>query len=321
MNRTLLSVASCRFSSSRFSQLKACFECENKFSNQRMSEVLLSISRLAMLAFLLASMLGVGLSLTLRQIVAPLRSVRLVMAALVANFIVVPLIAVGTAKWFRLDEPFTTGLLLLGLAPGAPFLPKVIELAKGDVAFAVGLMVLLMIGSMIYLPVVLPRLLPGAKVGVWQIARPLVLGMFLPLILGLTLKGRSESIAARLRPTLSRVSNVSLLVVIGLVVALNLPSVLKVFGTGAIAAALLFTVLAGVTGYFLGGPGIATSRVMALGTAVRNITAALVIGEEDFKDPEVIVMLVIAALLGLILLLPVTLAWSKRLAGAPALTH
>jgi hypothetical protein len=58
-----------------------------------------------------------------------------------------------------------------------------------------------------------------------------------------------------------------------------------------------------------------------LGTSFRNIAAALVVSEEDFRDPQVIVMLVIAALLGLILLLPVTLAWGGRPAISSALTY
>jgi BASS family bile acid:Na+ symporter len=281
-----------------------------------MSEVLLSISRVAMLTFLLASMLALGLSLTLRQILVPFRSARLVIAALAANFVVVPLAAVAIARGFRLDEPFAIGLLLLGLAPGAPFLPKLAELAKGDLAFSVGLMVLLMLGTVVYLPVVLPRVLPGAKVGIWQLARPLVLLMFFPLVAGLAFKAHFGSLAAWLWPWVSRASNVSLLVVTVLVVALNLPSVSRVFGTGAIAAAMLFTVVAGLTGYCFGGPAVSTRKVMVLGSGFRNLAAALVIGEEDFKDPQVLVMPVIAALLGLFLLLPITLAWAKRSALA-----
>ena len=52
-------------------------------------------------------------------------------------------------------------LLLLGCAAGAPFLPKLAELAKGNLAFAVGVMVLLMVTTVVYLPIVLPLLLPG----------------------------------------------------------------------------------------------------------------------------------------------------------------
>jgi BASS family bile acid:Na+ symporter len=277
-----------------------------------MNEVLLSLSRLAMLIFLLASMLGVGLSMTVSQIVTPLKSLRLVATALLANFVIVPLVAVACVKLFRLDEPFAIGLLLLGLAPGAPFLPKLAEVAKGDVAFAVALMALLMAGTVVLLPIALPWLSPGAKVSAWQIGRPLLLLMVLPLIVGLVFKARLGSFTQQLRFALSWVSNASLLLVLVLVVVLNLPGVLKVFGTGAIAACMLFTIMAGLAGLLSVGAGIATRKVMVLGTGFRNLAAALVVGEEDFKDPQVTIMLVIAGLVGLFVLMPITLAWGKH---------
>jgi BASS family bile acid:Na+ symporter len=57
------------------------------------------------------------------RIIEPLRDVRLVLFALIANFILMPAGAVALAKALRLDEPFGVGLLLLGCAAGAPFLP------------------------------------------------------------------------------------------------------------------------------------------------------------------------------------------------------
>ena len=89
--------------------------------------------------------------------------------------------AVALAKGLWLDETFGVGLLLLGCAAGAPFLPKLAELAKGNLAFAVGAMVLLMVVTVGYLPIVLPLLLPGVTVDPWNIARSLVLLMLLPL--------------------------------------------------------------------------------------------------------------------------------------------
>ncbi len=273
-----------------------------------MNQVLLSGCRVAVLAFLLSSILGVGLNLTLQQIVAPLRNARVVLAAVAANFVIVPLVALGTARLFRLEEPFTAALLLLGLAPGAPFLPKLVELAKGDLATAVALMTLLMAGSVVFLPLALPLLLPQVEVGMWQIARPLLLLMMLPLLAGLMLRARFGPVAGAWRSGLSRFSNVALVTAILLLVALNLPSVLQVFGTGAIAAAVLFTAAAGLTGYAMGGPDSAVRKAMALGTGFRNIAAAMAVGEEDFRDPRVMVMLVIGAFTGLLLLIPAKLA-------------
>ncbi len=115
----------------------------------------------AMLSFVVSSMLAMGAGLTVARIIEPLRNVRLVLFALVANFVLMPGGAVALAKALGLDEPFGVGLLLLGCAAGAPFLPKLAELAKGNLAFAGGGMVLLMVVTVGYLPIVLPLLLPG----------------------------------------------------------------------------------------------------------------------------------------------------------------
>ncbi len=269
-----------------------------------MAEFLRAVTRLAILVFILSSMAGAGLGLTLRQIITPLKRRRLVVLALVANFVISPLLAVGIARLMRLDESFAVGLLLLGLAPGAPFLPKVTEVVKGDLAFSVGLMVLLMTGSVPYLPLVLPLLAGGVQVDPWKIAQSLVPLMLGPLIAGLIVRARSEFLAARLRPWVSAVSSVSLLVVVVLIVALNLGSVGRLFGTGAVFAGLVFVVLSALTGWLLGGADNPTRKVLALGTGFRNIAAALVVAE-SFKDPRVAVMLIAVGLLGVFILLPI----------------
>ena len=129
----------------------------------------------AMLIFVLSSMLAMGLGLTVSQIITPLRNARLVVLSLLANFVLMPLAAVALAALLRLDQPLGVGLLLLGTAAGAPFLPKLAQIAKGNLAFAVGLMVLLMVVTVGYLPLVLPVLLPGVSVNPAKIARSLFL--------------------------------------------------------------------------------------------------------------------------------------------------
>jgi len=76
----------------------------------------------------------------------------LFLLALLANFVAMPLGALALDRMLRLDEPLGVGLLLLGAAAGAPFLPKLTELAKGDLAFSVGIMVLLAIGRSVTCP-------------------------------------------------------------------------------------------------------------------------------------------------------------------------
>ena len=271
-------------------------------------ELLSKAATVAMLSFVVSSMLAMGAGLTIPQIAEPLRNARLVVLALLANFVVMPLGALALAKVLWLDEPFGIGLLLLGCAAGAPFLPKLAELAKGNLAFAVGAMVLLMVVTVGYLPIVLPLLLPGVTVNAWEIARSLLLLMLLPLAIGLALKARYGELAARVKPVLDWISNVSLILLVCLITAANIDKVLQVFGTRAILAGLLFIVLGLGTGWLLGGSSADTKRVMALGTGQRNIAAALVVASQSFSDAKVVVMVIVVAIVGLIVLMPLSRA-------------
>ena len=143
--------------------------------------------------------------------VAPMSNPRLIVFALLSNFVLMPLCAVALSTMLQLDQALGVGILLLGCAAGAPFLPKLAELAKGNLPFAVGTMVLLMVVTVGYLPIVLPLLLPGVAVNPAKIAQSLVLLMLLPLGVGLALKSRYEELAARVKPVLDGISNVSLI--------------------------------------------------------------------------------------------------------------
>ena len=275
-------------------------------------DLLSKAATVAMLSFVVSSMLAMGTGLTVAQIIEPLRNARLLVLALLANFILMPLGAFALGKVLRLDEPFGIGLLVLGCAAGAPFLPKLAELAKGNLAYAVGAMVLLMVVTVGYLPVVLPLLLEGVSVDPWKIARSLVLLMLLPLAVGLALKAYYGAMAARVKPALDWISNVSLILLVLLITAANIDKVLDVFGTRGILAGLLFIALGFAIGWVLGGPGNDTRRVLALGTAQRNIAAALVVGSQSFSDPKVVVMVIVVAIVGLIILMPLSRALATR---------
>jgi bile acid:Na+ symporter, BASS family len=271
---------------------------------------------ITMLSFVVSSMLAVGLSLTIRQIVAPLSNGKLVFLALLANFVLMPLGALAIARLLRLDQPLGIALLLLGAAAGAPFLPKLAGIAKGNLAFAVGLMVLLMVLTVAYMPLVLPLLLEGVSVDPMKIARSLVLLMLLPLGAGLAVNARFGSIAERMRAPLNRISTLSLVLLIVLLLVTNIQNVISLFGTRGILASILFLLAGAGIGWLLGGPGLGTKGVLSLATAQRNIAAALVVGGKDF-DAKVLVMIVVVAVVGLLILMPLARVFGTRSAETP----
>jgi len=276
-----------------------------------MNEVIETLANLSMLVFVLGSMASMGLSLKLKEITSSLKNTRQVIIALVVNFILVPLVAYGITLLFPLDEPLRIGLILLSTAAGAPFLPKLAEAAKGSTAFSVGLMVLLMMVTIVYLPIVLPLLLGGVEVNPWDIAQSLILLMLLPLALGLLINARYEEIADKLQPVFSQASSTALLLLAVLGLVLNFRQMISLVGSFGILAAVIFLLAALALGYFLGGKDIQTKSVLGLGTAQRNISAALVVASQNFGI-DVVTYLMVVSIVGLLVLMPLAGELGRR---------
>ena len=168
------------------------------------------IANIGILTFVVASMAALGLSLSVGQIVQPLRNGRLVAMALLANFVLTPALAFAIKAVIPMEEGYAIGLILLATAAGAPFLPKLVQVAKGAVVSSVGVMVLLMIATVVYMPLVLPLLLPGVAINPLDIASSLVVLMLIPLAIGLFIKSRYGTLAESLQPSLAQISNMGL---------------------------------------------------------------------------------------------------------------
>lgn len=278
-----------------------------------MSDVLATLQNLFTFAFVVSSMLVMGMTLTVGQIVEPLRNLRLVILALVAAFVIVPATALGLRAAIPMEEELQIGLLLMASAHGAPFLPKMAQIAKANLAFSVGLMTLLIVVTVGYLPIVLPLMLPGVTVDAGQIATSLFAQMLVPLGIGLVVRARWEEAANEAAKPLAQISNVSLVLLLVLMLGLNIENVIGLFGSGALIATLILTVVAAASGYFLGGPGQDTRNVAALGIALPNMAASFLVANGSFADkPDVLVFLAGAGLIVMVIVFPLAAELGKR---------
>ncbi len=280
-----------------------------------MNEFFQTLAGLSGVLFVITSMLAMGMSLSTAQILQPLKNARLVILALLANFVLVPLLAYAIILLIPLEQSLQIGLAVLATAAGAPFLPKLVQGAKGNIAFSVGLMVLLMVVTIIYIPIVLPLLLSGVQVNPWDIAKSLIVLMLVPLTIGLLIKSHSPDSAAHWQPVMNKISGLAILILLVVGLGLNISNILNLIGTGGILALLLFIIGSLAIGFLLGGRDPAIRSVMGLGTAQRNVSAAIVIAAQNFSEGSTMSFILVASILLLLLLLPV----AKRL-GAQAQT-
>jgi BASS family bile acid:Na+ symporter len=276
-----------------------------------------AIAQLSGLVFVVTSMLAMGMSLTIAQIGQPLRNVRLVVLALLANFVLVPALAYGIAAIIPIDDSLRTGLIVLATAGGAPFLPKLVQVARGPIALGVGVMVLLMVVTIVYLPIVLPLLLPGVQVDPWAIAQSLVVLMLVPLAIGLLIRANAADTAAEYGPIFTKASSLAIVVLMVVGLGLSARNILGFLGTGGIVALLLFVLGSLVIGTVLGGRDPGVRSVLGLGTAQRNVSAALVVAAQNF-GADTLTFVLVGAIVMLLILMPVARRLGAGMATAAA---
>jgi predicted Na+-dependent transporter len=249
-------------------------------------------------------MFAMGLSLTTAQIIQPLKNVRLVILALIGNFVLVPLLAFAITRLLPISQDLQIGLIVLSTVAGAPFLVKEVQAAKGDLAFGIGLMFLLMVVTIVYVPLALPVLLPGVQVNPWDIAKSLIVTMLLPIVFGLIYRTHSEDEAKHWAATFNKVSGVALLIMLVTGLGLNISNIISLIGSMGFLALILFVVGSLAIGFITGGrkPGIRS--VMGLGTAQRNVAAAILVTSLNFAGTMTLPFVLVASIVLPLILIP-----------------
>lgn len=278
-----------------------------------MEVILQQFANLSVLIYIITTMLSMGLKFYPKQFLEPLKNKNLILKSLAANFILVPILTYIIIQVIPLEQGLAIGLVLMATAAGSPFMLKLVQFMKADIAFAVGLMLILSIVTLVYMPLMLSILLPNVSVNHLSIAVSLLVLIFLPLISGTIIKWRYNEIARIIQPTFNQISNIFIFVVVILYLVLNYKDFIAVFGTGALIASLIFVLAAFSIGYLLGGPSKDTKPVLGLGTAMRNSSAAFVVALANFSSQyTVMAMIIVVYILSIIMMMIISGEISKR---------
>lgn len=254
--------------------------------------------------FVVATMLNIGLTQRLAAILAHLSNFRFVLKMLLANFLVAPLAMVLMLYFSPFDPALKAGLLIFSLSAGAPFLIKLTQTAEQDMALGASVMMLLVVATVIYVPIVLPMILSGLTVDAWAITRSLGIQMLLPIVAGMLAVQFFPDLSKSVQPWVGLLGNVALYALIGATLIGYFPNMLAIVGTGAILVGLAFVLVAFGIGYLTGAGKDHLEDVGGLGTAQRNTAAAMIIAVQNFSDyPNVLVMITLANTLGIVMLM------------------
>jgi len=248
---------------------------------------------------------GVGLRITIEEVMASLRRCRLALIVAV-NFIVVPALAVAAIKVFAIGPEVATGMILLAAAPFAPVVPIFARMARADLPLAAGLTALFPLLSAFLTPLIVAVALKAvshagaSRFDTSEILLTLLGVISLPLGIGMVVK--------RFAPTLGRwalrpveiVSEAAGAMSLAFVTFTEWPAIQTTGWVSLLVMGLLCELWLSL-GWMIGGPDRAARRVIGLGTSNRNIALALLVSLESFGGTAVVPTVVANGLLLILL--------------------
>lgn len=269
-----------------------------------MMEFFRQASAILVVIFVVSSMLNVGLTQKPSRIISHLRRSQFLIAMLVVNLIVVPAVMIFVLRLVPVAPHYETGLILFGVAAGAPFLIHLTKTSQRDLALGATVLMVLMVGSVITMPLLLPLLIEGITVSAWQIVSPMLVQIILPMVVGMLLLQFFEPFTAVIQPFIAKLSNIALYaliaaVAIGYAEALLDPDIWVAFAVGIVVLIFAFFI-----GFMMGDGHDQLKDVGGLGTAQRGTASALIVASNAFDDPRILVLITILNILVVALLIP-----------------
>ena len=230
------------------------------------------VFKIVVVVFTVANLAAMGLELNLREALRTLRSARAIALILIWGWVVGPALAWLIIRIIPLMEAHAAGLLLISLAPTAPFFPLMVRKARGDMSFAAAFMLLTTIGTVLLLPLLAPLLIKGLTVDAWSLAKPLLVMVLLPLLIGGAIRVFAPNAAEKLFPVVKKIGGIFLLICLVLTLVLYGRDMLGAVGSFAPGAQVLFFVAITAISYKIGfGLEQQQRSSMALGMCTRNI--------------------------------------------------
>jgi BASS family bile acid:Na+ symporter len=175
--------------------------------------------------------------------------------------------------------------------------------ARGDMAFAGALIPLVAVGTVVLMPLMAPALIPGLTISAWALAKPLLLTILLPLVVGAAVRHYAGAVATKIFPAAKGLALLSTLTTIAWCLVLYGKAMLDTAGSLALLSMTLFMVgMALITYRFGFGMSQAQRSVMALGMGTRNIAAVLAAALAiPNGDPRIVTMVIMWTLWSVVL--------------------
>ncbi len=232
--------------------------------------------KFSMAVFVVSNLLEMGLKLKLEDAFRGLRNLRFMIYTLVWGFVIGPALAYAITLIIPLEPPYALGLIFMGMAPSTSFLPLLVDKAKGDLGFTAAFMLTVSIVTIIFMPLAVPVLAKGITVNAWTIAKPLLLIVFLPMVIGILIRRWNIDRANKISPIVKKITSVFAWLMIILCIIEYGKGFVGVAGSFAVISQVIFFTVLSTAAYWLSfGLKHEQRIILSIGMSTRNLGAAL----------------------------------------------
>lgn len=242
------------------------------------------------LPILTVLMFSLGLTLEGKDFLMVLKRFRAVVAGMVGQLIILPVLAWFIASWLGLNPVFTIGLVLIACCPGGSSSNVFSMLAKGDVALSVSLTAVSSIITLITVPVILQYTTAavgeavGVTLPVGNLLMQNLVTMLLPILLGIYVRKRWPKSAAKIEKVLSKLAFPALMLLAGIFFVQHRDTIADNFATLGIAVTVLLLCAAAVAGVlcFVFRLNTQERRTIVIEVGMQNAAQAIAIASSPF---------------------------------------
>ena len=152
------------------------------------------------LVFTVLNLATMGLQARMPEVVAVFKNKKVLALIFVWGWVLGPVLGLLIAWLLPLAEPYVICVLIASLASCGPFLPPMVEKARGDVNFAGAFIPLMAAGTVVFMPLIAPLLIKGVTISAGALAKPLFVTLLVPLVIGAATRHYAETVATKIFP-------------------------------------------------------------------------------------------------------------------------
>ena len=243
-------------------------------------------------------MLGLGLSLTIKDFLRVLKTPKDFFVGFICQLILLPIIAFALIKLLNTPIELALGVMLVAAAPGGVTSNVLTKFANGDVALSISLTAIISLISIISVPFIVFLSIDllnidyvSKEISMLGISLKMFFVVTIPVIIGMVTRHFAENFIIKNVLVIQRTS-VALFVLIFIAIYIEEWSNIVSFIVRAGLIALILNVVMMVVGFYIAkffATGVAQQRCISLECGLQNGTLAVFVGTQLFDKMVYIV--------------------------------